>query len=217
VYRAFRFSSGIFVVDDVTEMATASYWNVVNTDISDEAAAFQHQLESGNAQYQLEACATVSSDEKPSSLPVVAACYCSSLVCLAMDSHLMIFSNAGRNFLAKLDFVSCLDAIVCSEDGAIIIAGTSSGDVHVIDASTGQIIVSRPMEAMLSNNNKRFFTTIQFGTPQMLLLLTQSCSLHIVDGLDITNLAGLKHTVIETNDSYLDSYDVRWQFNYCWT
>lgn len=191
----------IFLVDIVTEMATTSHWNIINTDISDEAAAFQCQLEPGNAQYQLEACAAVSTDEEQSSLPVVAVCYSSSLVCMAIDCHLILFSNAGRTFMAKLDFVSCIDDVVCSEDGLVVIAGTSSGDVHVINASTGQIIVSRPLEAMLSNNNKRFFTTIQFGTPQMLLLLTQSHSLHIVDSLDITNLAGLKHAVIETNEA----------------
>jgi len=179
-------------------MASLSSWSEVTTNIS---SSLPYDVESGNAWYQMESFAMISSSGESSyvSAPVVNACYRGDFVYVAVDYHLMIFKNSGRSLVAKLDLASLIDDVACSEDGSIVVTGNRSGDVCVIDGVTGEQIISRQLELVSSNNEKPFYTKVQFGVPNLLLLLTQSNNLHIVDGVGISDMAKLKHAVIKTD------------------
>ena len=159
----------------------------------------EYGIQAEIAHYQKEYCANVCNTDESSLEPVVAACYSGDIVCISVEHHLIIFDNAGRSFVSKRDFTSIVDEIACSEDGSIVIAGNRNGDVNVVDANSGKLLVSRQLELVVPDNKQPFFTTIQFGSPNVLLLLTRSSNLYIFDGLDVTDMTKLKHAVIEAN------------------
>ncbi|KAJ8308208.1 hypothetical protein KUTeg_013082 [Tegillarca granosa] len=132
-------------------------WDIIDSDFGgDETANFGPRQESGTALYQIDTLATISSDTQTDYIPNIVTTVLGELASVAVEQHISVFKDCQHT--ATLGFDSTVDELEWSPDGCMLIVGEHNGRLHVVDASSSDILFA--MDIFPSATNKKTFQKI---------------------------------------------------------
>lgn len=151
--------------------------------------------------YQVETCIQVTPRTGSSHVGHVVSCSSSDVVVVAVENQLMLCSASNRQLVSALSFESQVDSVACNSDGSLLVVGERCGDIHAVNAVTGEQLASQQLETKRSDDMS-LFTAIEFGgeSQSRLAVLTSVGHLHVIDGLQTQQL---KHSIITITDALL--------------
>lgn len=116
-------------------------WDIVSSDFGgEETVNFGPREESGSALYQIDTLATISSQDKETSVPHIVSSVIGELACLSVDRHVSVFTDFQHTTTLAYDAV--IEKLALSLDGQIMVLGDSSGRLHILDTDSSQVIFS---------------------------------------------------------------------------
>lgn len=93
-------------------------WDIVSSDFGgEETVNFGPREESGSALYQIDTLATISSQDKESSVPHIVSSVIGELACLSVDRHVSVFTDFQHATTLAYDAV--IEELTLSPDGQI--------------------------------------------------------------------------------------------------